>query len=96
MELPWKRHRLRKIEKLLHNQLHEAEEKSCVAEIRQLPKFERDRASMALKLALPRWRVFVTKATLLDDLKRWDCTGLPPAPGANDLLVTTHTPGCFN
>jgi hypothetical protein len=78
MVSPSERYRLREIEKLLHNQLHEAEEVSRLAEMKQLPQPELDRASEGLKLALERWRVFVTKATVPNDLKDWDGSGAPP------------------
>jgi hypothetical protein len=47
---------------------------SRLADMRQRPQSELDRAPEALKLALERWQVFVTKATVPE----WDGSETPP------------------
>ena len=74
------RFRLREIEKLLSNQLHEAEELSRLAEMLQRPEDERTRAFDAVKVALNRWQAFLARREISDELQNWDGTGTPPTP----------------
>jgi hypothetical protein len=73
------RWRFREVEKLLYNQLHEANEMSRIAQLSSLSQPEQSRASDAVQFALNRWNAFVDRREVPDDLKEWDGTGAPPA-----------------
>ena len=70
--------RFREIQKLLYEQLHEAQETFRVANMREMAKMEKDRASNAVRIAFDRWTALVIRREVPDDLKCWDGTGTPP------------------
>ena len=77
MDIGSERFRLRQIERLLSNQLHEAEERSRLAKAGKLPQVEQAELHEAMLLALRRWQAFVIRREVPGDLKDWDGTVSP-------------------
>ena len=71
MEQILERMRFREIERLLHSQRHQAQERSRLATMNDLPRPDRDKAAEFLRVAFDRWQALISRREIPDDLKEW-------------------------